>query len=410
MKLTAIKCDSAKPKDNRYKLADGGGLYLEILPNGSKSWRMKYRFLGKEKRLVIGLYPTVTLAKARKARDEAKTMLSEGIDPSEAKKEARRQAEQESDNTFKALALEWHENTKGKWAAKHAQNILHRLEIDILPYIGDLNVTKIKARDVLTMLRKVESRGALDIAGRCRQICRQVFLYGIQTDKCEANPAEPLKGALQTHKTKHFPALEPRELPELLLALQNNDARLFARTRRAIMLSLLTFVRPGELRQAEWSEIDYVRKQWIIPAAKMKARKDHIVLLSDQAVKLLREQFEETGHLNTPYVFPSQIKPRQPMSNGTVLVALKKLGFGGRMTAHGFRALARTAIREELEYDPDVIEVALAHKPLGTLGAAYDRSTFINKRKQMMQEWADYIDRKATQRDDNIVPFKREAA
>jgi integrase len=195
-----------------------------------------------------------------------------------------------------------------------------------------------------------------------------------------------------------------------LLALQNNDARLFARTRRAIMLSLLTFVRPGELRQAEWSEIDYVRKQWIIPAAKMKARKDHIVLVSDQAVKLLREQFEETGHLNTPYVFPSQIKPRQPMSNGTVLVALKKLGFGGRMTAHGFRALARTAIREELEYDPDVIEVALAHKPLGTLGAAYDRSTFINKRKQMMQEWADYIDRKATQRDDNIVPFKREAA
>lgn len=407
MKLTAIKCDSAKSKDKLYKLADGGGLNLEILPNGSKSWRMKYRFLGKEKRLVIGLYPTVTLAKARKARDEAKTQLSEGIDPAEAKKEAHRQAIQESDNTFKALALEWHENTKDKWATKHGQNILHRLQNDILPYIGDLNVTKIKAPEVLAMLRKVEQRGALDIAGRCRQICRQVFLYGIQTGKCENNPAEYLKGALKTHKTKHFAALEPRELPELLMALERNDARLYARTRRAIRLSMLTFLRPGELRQAEWSEIDYARKQWLIPAAKMKSRKDHIVLLSNQAIALLKEQFEETGHINTPYVFPSQIKPRQPMSNGTVLVALKKLGFGGRMTAHGFRALARTAIREELEYDPDVIEAALAHKPLGALGAAYDRSIFINKRTQMMQDWADYIDRVAYDGKTKVVPFRK---
>lgn len=410
MKLTHKACEQAEAKEKPYKKSDGDGLYLEIMPNKAKYWRFRYRWLGKEKRLALGVFPRTSLADARKGREAAKKLLAEGIDPSEAKKESRRQAEQESDNTFKALALEWHENTKSKWAEKHGQNILHRLEIDILPYIGNSNVTKIKPPEVLVMLRKVEKRGALDIAGRCRQICRQVFLYGIQTGKCENNPAEYLKGALQTHKTKHFPALEPRELPELLLALQNNDARLFARTRRAIMLSLLTFVRPGELRQAEWSEIDYVRKQWIIPAAKMKARKDHIVLLSDQAVKLLREQFEETGHLNTPYVFPSQIKPRQPMSNGTVLVTLKKLGFGGRMTAHGFRALARTAIREELEYDPDVIEAALAHKPLGALGAAYDRSIFLNKRKEMMQAWADYIDRKATQRDDNIVPFKREAA
>lgn len=410
MKLTHKACEQAEAKEKPYKKSDGDGLYLEIMPNKAKYWRFRYRWLGKEKRLALGVFPRTSLADARKGREAAKKLLAEGIDPSEARKESRRQAEQEGDNTFKALALEWHENTKNKWAEKHGQNILHRLEIDILPYIGKFNVTKIKAPDVLSMLRKVEKRGALDIAGRCRQICRQVFLYGIQTGKCEANPAEYLKGALQTHKTKHFHALEPRELPELLQALQNNNARLFARTRRAIMLSLLTFLRPGELRQAEWSEIDYVRKQWIIPAAKMKARKDHIVLLSDQAVALLREQFAETGHINTPYVFPSQIKPSKPMSNGTVLVALKKLGFGGRMTAHGFRALARTAIREELEYDPDVIEAALAHKPLGALGAAYDRSIFINKRKEMMQAWADYIDRKALQRDDNIVPFKREAA
>lgn len=226
MKLTAKKCDSAKPKDKAYKMADGGGLYLEILPNGSKSWRLKYRFLNKEKRLVIGLYPTITMAKARKARDEAKIQLSEGIDPNEAKKEAHRQAEQQTDNTFKVLALEWHENMKSAWSEKHAGNVLHRLENDILPYIGGINVTKIKAPDILTMLRKIEKRGALDIAGRCRQISRQILLYGIQTGKCEHNPAEYLKGALKTHKTKHFPALEPRELPELLSALERNDARL----------------------------------------------------------------------------------------------------------------------------------------------------------------------------------------
>lgn len=407
MKLTHKACEKAEAKDKPYKMTDGAGLYLEVMPNESKYWRFRYRWLGKEKRLALGVFPRTTLADARKKREEVKRLLSEGIDPSEAKKESRRQAEQQSENTFKALALEWHETTKSKWAVKHAQNVMHRLEIDILPYIGDFNITKIKAPDVLAMLRKVEKRGALDIAGRCRQICRQVFLYGIQTGKCEANPAEYLKGALQTHKTKHFAALEPRELPELLMALERNDARLYARTRRAIQLSLLTFVRPGELRQAEWSEIDYRRKQWIIPAAKMKARKDHIVLLSNQAIALLKEQFEETGHINTPYVFPSQIKPRQPMSNGTVLVALKKLGFGGRMTAHGFRALARTAIREELEYDPDVIEAALAHKPLGTLGAAYDRSIFINKRTQMMQDWANYIDRVAYDGKTKVVPFRK---
>ncbi|MFA5591986.1 MAG: integrase arm-type DNA-binding domain-containing protein [Micavibrio sp.] len=407
MKLTHKACEQAPAKEKPYKIHDGGGMYLEVMPNGSKYWRLKYNWLKKEKRLALGVFPRTSLADARRKREEAKKQLSEGIDPNEAKKEARRQAIQESDNTFRALALEWHENTKDKWAAKHGQNILHRLENDILPYIGDLNVTKIKAPEVLAMLRKVEQRGALDIAGRCRQICRQVFLYGIQTGKCENNPAEYLKGALKTHKTKHFAALEPRELPELLMALERNDARLHARTRRAIRLSMLTFLRPGELRQAEWSEIDYKRKQWLIPAAKMKARKDHIVLLSEQAIALLKEQFEETGHINTPYVFPSQIKPRQPMSNGTVLVALKKLGFAGRMTAHGFRALARTAIREELEYDPDVIEAALAHKPLGALGAAYDRSIFINKRKQMMQDWANYIDRVAYDGKTKVVPFRK---
>lgn len=406
MKLTILKCNSAEPRDKPYKLSDGGGLYLEVMPSGSKSWRMKYRFLGKEKRLVIGLYPTISMANARKARDDAKVQLVNGLDPSGAKQANRQKAIQERENTFEALAYEWHENQKNKWCEKHALNILGRLKKDILPSIGKSLVTKMTTPELLTMLRAVEKRGAYDIAGRCRNICRQIFLYGIQVGKCENNPAEYLHGALKTHKTKHFAALEPRELPELLLAIERNDARLYARTRRAIKLSLLTFVRPNELRQAEWGEFNFTKKQWHIPASKMKARKDHIVLLSNQAIALLKEQKEETGHINSPYVFPSQIKPQKPMSDATVLVALKRLGFSGRMTAHGFRALARTAIREDLEYDPDVIEAALAHKPLGALGAAYDRSIFIRKREEMMQDWANYIDSAARQARTKVVPLR----
>jgi integrase len=402
MKLSDIQCRTAKPKEKPYKMPDGAGLYLLVNPNGSKYWRMKYRYQGvdektgeakrREKLLSFGTYPLVTLADAREERDKAKRLLIKGTDPANAKKADKRETVRNSLNSFKAIALEWHENQKGGWSENHANNVLHRLERDVFPEIGNMPINSIEPPDLLDALRKIEKRGALDIASRAKQISGQVFRYGIQTGRCKRNPAPDLQGALKTRKTKHFPALDVKEIPEFLQALERNEARLFPRTRRAIMLSMLTFVRPNELRNARWDEIDMDAKEWVIPAEKMKMRRVHVVPLSRQAIEILKEQHKETGYIKTPFVFPSLIKPRQCISDGTVNVAIKKLGFAGRMTAHGFRALARTTIREKLGYEPDVIECQLAHKAAGALGEAYNRAQFLDKRKVMMQDWANYID------------------
>lgn len=391
MTLTDTACRSAKPNEKPYKKADSGGLFLLINPNGSKLWRMKYRFGDKEKLLSFGTYPLIGLADARELRDKAKKQLAGGIDPGVQKKKDKREVTRNAQNTFKAIALEWHENQKGRWNDKHYQNVLHRMEIDMFPHIGPLPLASLEAPDILDMLRKIEKRGALDLASRTRQICGQIFRYGIQTGKCTRDPSADLRGALQTRKTQHFAAIDVKEVPQFLQTLERNDARLYARTIRAIKLSMLTFVRPGELRQATWDEIDFEEREWLIPAERMKMKRAHIVPLSKQAIELLKDQQEESGHLNTPYVFPSQVRPRDPMSDGTVNVALKKLGYQGRMNAHGFRALARTAIREKLGYEPDVIEAQLAHKAAGPLGEAYNRAQFLEKRKIMMQDWADYV-------------------
>ncbi len=392
MKLTDTACKNAKPKDKPYKKADGGGLYILINPDGSKYWRMKYRFLGKEKLLAFGTYPLISLADAREERDSAKKLLAGCTDPAVAKKDKRRKIVRNTQNTFKAIALEWHEIKKGQWSDNHANNVLLRLERDIFPFIGSEPISNLDAPDLLDVLRKIEKRGALDVAGRTRQICGQIFRYGIQTGRCKRDPSSDLRGALKTKKTEHFAALETKEIPEFLHALERNETRLYNRTRRAIKLSMLTFTRPGELRQARWEDIDLEAKEWVISAERMKMRRAHIVPLCRQAIEILQEQYEETGFLNTPWVFPSQVRPKQPMSDGTVNMAIKKLGFKGRMTAHGFRALARTTIREKLNYDPDVIECQLAHKAAGPLGEAYNRAQFHDKRHKMMQDWADYVD------------------
>ena len=392
MKLTNTACANAKTKETAYKLTDGQGMYLEIRPNGSKYWRMAYRIHGKQKLLAIGVYPETSLKDARDARAAARKLLKDGIDPSKNKRHEKRKATINANNTFEAIAREWHDNQKSRWSENHTQNVLHRLETDVFPYIGSDSIADLEALHLLDMLRKIEKRGALDIAGRTRQLCGQVFRYGIQTGRCKHDPSRDLQGALKTRKTEHFAAIETKEIPELLTALERNDARLYARTRRAIKLSLLTFVRPGELRKATWDEIDFQAKRWLIPAERMKMRRDHIVPLSRQAIEILKEQKEETNHLSTNLVFPSQIRPKDPMSDGTVRIALQKLGFKDRMTAHGFRALARTAIREKLDYEPDVIECQLAHKAAGPLGEAYNRAQFLQQRTVMMQEWSDYLD------------------
>lgn len=272
MKLTDTACRAAKPALKQYKLTDGAGLYLLVKPTGGKCWQMRYSFLGKEKTYSIGLYPLVSLAEARDARTLAKKTLQAGIDPTEAKREEKQKAIRKAGNTFKATALEWHETQKGRWTEQHAQNVLHRLERDVFPHIGNRPIEGVKAPDLLDLLRKIEKRGALDIAGRTRQICGQVFRYGIQIGRCENNPAESLRGALKPRKTTHYAAITPEGIPDLVRAVQRNDARLYNRTRNAIMLSLLIFVRPGELRKALWSDIDLENKQWKISGCRKQHR------------------------------------------------------------------------------------------------------------------------------------------
>ncbi len=396
MKLTDIACKGFKPTTKPYKKFDGGGLYLLVKTNGTKLWQMKYSHLAKAKVLSFGAYPSTSLLEAREERERAKKLIRKGIDPMALKKEETRKAIRKAQNTFKATALEWHEVQKGKWSADHAKYLMHLLETDIFPVIGRMPIADIKAPDLLSALKKIEKRGALDTVSRARQICGQVFRYANQIGRCDHNPAPSLQGALKTRKTSHFAAIESGEMRELVQAIHRNDARLMVRTRNALLLALLTFVRPGELRQARWEEIDFDKAEWRIPAERMKMRRPHIVPLSQQAIAILREQQTETALINTEWVFPSQRDHRKPMSDGTVLGALKRLGFHNRMTAHGFRALARTTIREELDYEPDIIEAQLAHKASGPLGEAYDRAKFLTRRRVMMQDWADYIDRATT--------------
>ena len=394
MKLTDMACKTAKATEKQIKKFDGGGLYLLIKPNGSKLWRLKYRFLGKEKLLSIGQYPIISLAEARTARDSAKKLLAQTppIDPMADKNRIKREAIRNVENTFKAIALEWYNQNAERWSKNYAGKVIKGLELNVFPFIGARPIAEITPAELLNeCLRRPEQRGSLDIASRTRQICGQIFRYGIQTGRCEWNAAENLKGALKTKKTEHFRTIDSKQIPSFLKALERNEARLFERTRRAVWLSLYTFCRPQEIRMARWQDIDFNDATWTIPAEIMKMRRPHIVPLCEEALSILREQKKEVKVLNSPWVFPSQNKPKNPMSDGTVNKAIKRLGYGKEMVAHGFRALARTTIREKLKYDSEVIERQLAHKPSGALGEAYDRTQFLPERVQMMQDWANYL-------------------
>ena len=363
------------------------------MPNGSKLWRLKYQYLGSEKRISFGPYPLVTLAEARVEREKAKKLLLQNIDPSTAKRDEKLLLVRNAANTFEAVAREWHDKQLAKWSPGYAKKIMRSFVMNVFPYIGRRPINGITPPNVLNdVLLPIEKRGALDIAGRVKQNCGQVFRYGVATGKCDRDPTRDLQGALKTRKEIHFRSMDAKDLPKFIMALERNEPRLYARTRRAIWLSLLTFTRPGEIRQAQWSEISPSEQQWTIPAAKMKMRRDHMVPLSKQALAILNEQKEETGHLNTDWVFPSQARPKVCMSDGTVNKSIKRLGYGDNMVAHGFRALARTIIREKLKYDSEVIEKQLAHKTKNPLGEAYDRTQFLDERKTMMQDWADYLD------------------
>ena len=404
MKLTDKECQNVKPKTQLFKLSDGQGLYLQIEPNGSKFWRYAYRYMKKQKTLALGIYPEVSLKEARDKHQAARKLLKEGKDPSTEKRLQKEKAEASAATTFELVAREWHEHRKNEWGEKHAMNVMKRMEADIFPRIGDRPIGEIEPLELLNkVVRKIEQRGAIDIARRAYGISGEVFKYGVAVGKCARNITTDIKGALKTSKTKHFAAIDIKEIPEFLQTLEKNDARQYPRTRRAMRMLMLTFVRTHELIGARWSEFDFKDNRWIIPAERMKMGRDHIVPLSRQTVTLLEEQRQETGHINTPWVFPQLKDPRKHMSNGTILVALKRIGYAGKMTGHGFRALAMSTIKERLGYEHEVVDRQLSHVPRRSVDRAYNRAQYLDQRTDMMQAWADYLDRVSGISGKNIV-------
>lgn len=390
MTLTNLQCKNAKPKEKPYKLGAGRGLYLHVMTNGKRYWRMKYRFAGKEKLLAFGVYPEISLKEAEEKCTEARKLLEQNIDPNKAKKNNKENAEERASNTFESTAREWHDNFKHKWTTRHANTVLRRLERDVFPEIGYMPITEIKPRNVIKALKKVQSRGAYEPAHRLRQYCNQIFAYAIINEKAEINPVSDIGMVLKPVVKKHYACIDTKEIPELLDAITRNDARLHTDTRHAMRLLMLTFVRTKELIEATWDEFDLDNAQWVIPAERMKMRNEHIVPLSKQAIDILQDL--KSRNERWGWIFPGHHSPRKHMSNNTVLKGLERLGFKGRMTGHGFRALAMTTIKENLNYRHEVIDRQLAHAPQSMVQRAYDRAQFLNERKKMMQEWANYLD------------------
>ncbi len=390
MMLTDIECKNAKPTDKVYRLSDGQGLYLEVRPAGGRYWRLKYRFADKEKMLAIGVYPEVGLKEAREKRMEARKLLADNHDPMQAKKQKRFLAIENAQNTFESLAREWHENWKADKTEKHAAAILSRFESDVFPMIGQMPVRSITPLMVLEVVRRAESRSALDVARRIKQTCGQILRYGVATGRADRDPTHDIRDAMRPYKMEHFAALDISELPDFLKALEHNDMRLYKQTQLAMRFLMYTFVRTSEMINASWEEIRTEEAVWIIPARRMKMRRDHIVPLSKQALAILAELKDMSG--NWKWVFPSMHRPKNPMSNATLVRAIMRMGYKDRMTGHGFRALAMTTIKEKLGYRHEVVDRQLAHAHRSKITAAYDRAQFLPDRKKMMQEYADYID------------------
>ncbi|MCG2585981.1 integrase arm-type DNA-binding domain-containing protein [Massilia sp. TS11] len=405
--LTDVQPRTAKPKEKPYKLTDGEGLFLLVKPDGAKYWRMDYRFGEVRRTLAFGKYPEVTLADARGKRLAARKLLDQGIDPNQEKKDRKRELIEANSHTFEKLAREWHSNKLPTWSAATARDTIRRLEIDIFPQFGYMPIGSIKHQHIIQALRKVEERGAHEIAHRIKATCARIFSYASQQGIENRNPAADMKDVLKPVKAGHFAAISADELPAFLTAMNQNDARLFKPTRIALRLMMLVFVRTSELIETPWSEINLDAGEWIIPWQRMKRGKltvnpdktDHHVCLSTQAVSLLRELHALTGGCR--YLFPNQRDPKKPMSNGAILMALKRMGYKNRMTGHGFRALAMSTIKERLGYRHEVVDRQLAHAQKDKVAAAYDRATFLLERRRMMQEWADFIDEVSN---GNVVP------
>ena len=410
MPLTDTAVRAAKPQTRTRKLFDGGGLYLEVSPAGGKWWRWKYRFGGKERRLSLGVYPDVSLKSARERRDAVRQQLSAGIDPGQARK-AQKLAVAGADS-FEAIAREWHTKFSSGWVESHGDRILRRFENNLFPWLGRRPVADIRAPELLSVLRRIESRGAVETAHRAMQNCGQVFRYAIATGRAERNPTGDVRGALPPPKERHHASIiEPKRIGALLRAIDAYAG--FFVTKCALRLAPLVFVRPGELRKAQWPELHLAEAEWRIPADRMKMREPHLVPLSRQAVDILRELEPLTNRVssvkpNAPsFVFPSARSAERPMSENAVLAALRRMGYTkDEMTGHGFRSMASTLLHEQ-GWNHQVIERQLAHAERNAVSAAYNFAEHLPERRKMMQAWADYLD--ALKGNAEVIPLFRRA-
>ncbi len=401
--LTPSAVANAKPQAKPYKLADERGMFLLVQPNGSRWWRFKYRRpdTHKENLLSLGVFPDVSLRQARERRDEARKLIADGIDPA-----AKRQAERNADtDTFEAIAREWYAKHKAKWTPSYAEHLMRRLDANVFPYIGAQAIGNVNAPDILAVLRRIEARGAVDLAHRQHQVCGQIFRYAVATGRATADPTPALRGAIPPAPKVHLASIkEPARVGKLLRSLHSYSGGPVVSA--ALKLAPLVFTRPGELRHAEWAEIDMDKAEWRIPAHKMKMRAPHIVPLSSQAVAILRDLHPLTGR--GKYVFPSPRGAARCMSENAITVALRALGYDGQtMTGHGFRSMASTLLNEQ-GWNRDAIERQLAHAERDAVRAAYNYAEHLPERRKMMQAWADYLD--ALRKGADVVPMRRKPA
>lgn len=389
MTLSNLKIENIKPEIRPKKYTDGGGLYLHVFPNGSKYWRLRYRFLGKENVVSFGSFPDVSLAQARQKREEIKIQLSEGRDPNGLRREQERMARYAANNTFASVAKEWFDLNKDNWCKKYSDKIWSRLERLVFPVIGKKPINEVNGLEILDdIIRKLERDGKTEMSHKLLQNCVAIFRLAFLTRRVPFNPLADMRGVLKPHRSKHLPTIRIDQLPEFLQELEVVRAnRLY---KLAVRLLLLTFVRQGELRKAKWEYFDFQRGLWFIPAEIMKMRQEHVVPLSRQAIEILKEIHKVSGY--SDYLFPAKNKIKLPhMSENAINGIIKRTSFSGKIVAHGFRSLASTTLNE-LGYSPDVIEKQLAHEPRNQVRAAYNRAEYLQQRAEMMQGWADHID------------------
>lgn len=388
MPLTDLEIRRSKPREKSYTLNDGSGLSLLIEPNGSKGWRFRYRFDSKPKMLSLGTYPTISLMEARQKRDEVKKLVVMGINPSDVRKKEKQDSQAENSNTFEAIAREWYGRRVDRWSISYAEEMIKTFETDVFPYIGNRPITEIKPMELMGVLSILDERGATEKLRKIRQRCGEVWRYAIITGRAEYNPAPDLVSAFAPHKKQHYAFLKADELPEFFRILNTYSGSILVKI--AMYLQILTGLRPGELRQAEWSEIDFDKKIWEVPAERMKKRRPHCVPLSKQAVCLLEQIKPITGHYR--FIFPGRIQHSKPMSEMAMNVLIRRIGYAGRVTGHGFRHTMSTILHEQ-GFNSAWIELQLAHVDKNSIRGTYNHAQYLDGRREMLQWYADMIDR-----------------